>query len=54
MFSVSISSLYPEQMCVAVCWVLWFQSVIFTNGVHYLNETNRLLSGTMILVALLF
>lgn len=54
MFYVNNGSSYPAQLRVNVRCVLSFQSAIFTNGVHYLNETNRLLSGTVILGALLF
>lgn len=49
MFYVNNGSSYPAQLRVNVRCVLSFQSAIFTNGVHYLNETNRLLSGTVIL-----
>lgn len=44
--------------CTVVCYcvlciIVSVQSAIFTDGVHYLNETNKLLSGTVILVTLL-
>lgn len=54
MICVIIGSSYPAWSCSAVLRVLRFHSAIFTDDGHYLNETNRLLSGTVILATLLF